>query len=339
MKTALHQYQRLEAEALWRASPDARRVDVIVSIGQSSLIIKDYQERALAHWSIAAVERQNPGQFPAIYAPDGDPGEILEISEEETEMVAAIEKLRRTVALRRPKSGRGRKVSLIAILAISLGLGVFWMPQAIREYAFDVVPQVTQRDVGTRVLMEMSAFSGKPCASPIADPALRRLTARLGLPEGSITISPDLTQAIIPIPGQYFAANRTLVEDFEDPDVLAGYVLSAQAANVLTPPFKILLDHLSLFDVFRLLATGQVPSEALSEFAQDHLLTTTKLAPAQDIIAAFDAAELRLSAFAYAVDVTGETTIDLIEADQTAKPTRPSLGDQDWIRLQGICGG
>ncbi len=106
--TALEEYQRLEASGLWRASPDAQRNEVIVSIGDATLVITDLRERPLAHWSLPAVERLNPGQNPAMYHPDGDPGETLELSENEKEMVAAIEKLRTAVERHGSHPGRLR---------------------------------------------------------------------------------------------------------------------------------------------------------------------------------------------------------------------------------------
>ena len=129
--TALSEYQRLEASGLWRATPDEQRSDVIVSIGDATLIITDTRERPLAHWSLAAIQRANPGRRPAIYHPDGDPGETLELPESETEMIAAIERLRAAVERRRPHPGRLRLVMLgLSFLAVA-ALAVFWFPKRV----------------------------------------------------------------------------------------------------------------------------------------------------------------------------------------------------------------
>ena len=64
--TALSDYQRLEAPGVWRPSPDAQRRDVIVSLGDATLVLSDQKDAALAHWSLAAVERRNPGRMPAL---------------------------------------------------------------------------------------------------------------------------------------------------------------------------------------------------------------------------------------------------------------------------------
>ena len=58
--TALKKYARLEATALWRAGPDVQRREVIVSIGDATLVISDLKDQALTHWSLAAVDRAKP---------------------------------------------------------------------------------------------------------------------------------------------------------------------------------------------------------------------------------------------------------------------------------------
>ncbi|MEM1073925.1 MAG: hypothetical protein AAGI36_05695, partial [Pseudomonadota bacterium] len=75
--TALKKYARLEASGLWRAAPDEQRREVVVSIGEATLVISDMRDSAITHWSLAAVERSNPGKRPALFHPDGDPGETL----------------------------------------------------------------------------------------------------------------------------------------------------------------------------------------------------------------------------------------------------------------------
>ena len=79
--TALSEYQRLECQGLWRETSDLQRREVIVTFGDASLIFKETpSERALAHWSLPAVVRVNPGRMPALFSPDPASGEELEIA-------------------------------------------------------------------------------------------------------------------------------------------------------------------------------------------------------------------------------------------------------------------
>ena len=127
--TALTEYQRLESPGVWRAAPEDQLRDVIVSIGSATLMIYDMGDRPLAHWSLAALERKNPGKFPAIYAPGPDAPEELEIAEET--MLDAIETVRSAVARQRPRSGRLRLVLLASALLTVIGLATYWLPDAL----------------------------------------------------------------------------------------------------------------------------------------------------------------------------------------------------------------
>ena len=90
----------------------------------------------------------------------------------------------------------------------------------------------------------------------------------------------------------------------------------------------------------RLLTTGDLPADTLDTHAEA-LLTQAQETPDFDsLIPRFEAAQLAASPYAYALDITGETVLPLIEADTIQiKETRPVLSDSDWVALQGICGG
>jgi hypothetical protein len=64
--TALSEFERLEAPGLWRPTPEAQRLNVIVSVGDATLTISDMQDRPLSHWSLPALHRLNPGKTPAL---------------------------------------------------------------------------------------------------------------------------------------------------------------------------------------------------------------------------------------------------------------------------------
>jgi hypothetical protein len=165
-RTALRKYQRLEAAALWRPEPGAQRLDVIVSLGEATLTITDMRERVQAHWSLAAIARANPGAEPALYHPDADPGETLEIATGEDEMIAAIEILRNAIARQRPKPGRLRIAGMAAsFLAVVLFVAL-WLPGAAREHALRVVPEAKRAEIGQTLLGQVYRATGPPCRIP-----------------------------------------------------------------------------------------------------------------------------------------------------------------------------
>lgn len=336
--TALRKYARLEASGLWRASPDHQRQDVVVSIGEATLIIADTQDRAITHWSLAAVKRANPGERPAIFHPDGDGGETLELDASEAQMIDALEKLRRAVDRTRPRPGRLRWLGVVASIGLVAAAGVFWLPGALIGHTVSVVPGVKRAEIGAALLGRVETLTGPTCANTAGIGALQKLRARLG--SGPIHIVPGTLTTSLHLPGGLILIDRALVEDYEAPDVAAGYILAEKARAAALDPLRGLLEVAGGVASFQLLTTGNLKDETLDTYAK-HLLTAPRTEPDQSLLlSAFAERSVPSTPYAYARDITGETVLPLIEGDPMIRTTAiPLLSDADWLRLQNICGG
>ncbi|SHK07226.1 hypothetical protein SAMN05444000_11843 [Shimia gijangensis] len=334
--TALQKYDRIEASGLWRPTSNEQRREVVVSIGDASLTISDMQDRALAHWSLPAVERVNPGKRPAIYSPDGDPEETLELPASESQMIDAIEKLRLAILKRRPRPGRLRLFSLTLSAVSVLALAVFWLPGALLTHTISVVPDVKRQEIGLALMTPMERLTGKPCADVLATPALNRLTQRLG--SGELVVVRGGVRDTLSLPGGTILINRSILEDYEEPDVAAGYVIAQQLEATTNDPLRTMLEHLGFLASFRLLTTGHLNDDMLRAYAEDLVVLPHTTLDTNTLLAAFSAREVKTSPYAYALDPSGERTLELIEADPFVTSPKQVLTDGDWVALQGICG-
>ncbi|MGY3439240.1 MULTISPECIES: hypothetical protein [unclassified Marinovum] len=339
--TALTQFQRLEAPGLWRADENAQRRDVIVSVGDASLVLSDMNDRALAHWSLAAIERANPGIIPARFHPDGDPSEELELDGDAAEMIEAIERLRREIARRRPRQGRLRwGLGACAIAAFSLS-SALWLPDALVSHTMRVVPEVKRDAIGLTLLDAISRVAGPPCRAEGAAPALRILGRRvLGQKRASdLIVLRDTSRDTAHLPGGFILLDRAVLEDNEDPEAAAGYILMEDLRAKQADPLETLLREAGIFATARLLTTGQLPDAVMERHAETLMAAQPRTLPNDVMLTAFQTAGLHSAPYAYAVDVTGESTLALIEADSMAgSDAVPVLTDNDWLRLQTICG-
>lgn len=341
--TALTAFLRLEAAGLWRESEEAQRREVIVSLGDATLILKDMQDRALTHWSLAAIERANPGETPAIYHPDGDPGESLTLGDDARDMVEAIETLRRAIARARPKQGRLRLGLSLLVVAGLAAIAALWLPGALRNQALTVVPEVKRDAIGLALLEEITQLTGPPCRATAAAPSLRSLARRVLGPErgGDLIILRSGALVSAHLPGGFILLNRTTLEDVTTPEASAGFALMEDLRAQTTDPLADLLMQSGLWATTQLLTTGDMPQSALAAYARTVMITPPVDLPLDTITAGFAAASLPLSPYAYALDVTGESTLELIEADSATAVQGPAmvpvLSDNDWLRLQTIC--
>ena len=342
-RTALPKYQRLEAVALWRPGPGAQRLDVVVSLGEATLTITDMRERVQAHWSLAAIARANPGVEPALYHPDADPGETLEIAEGEDEMIAAIETLSSAIARGRPRPGRLRLAGFAASLLAVVLVITLWLPGVARDHALRVVPAAKRTEIGQALLGHVQRVTGPACRTPGGAEALAALEKRLPPVEGRtrLMVVRSGVQEALRLTGGTILVNADLVEDHDTPDVVAGAIIAAHLTAEAHDPFDWLLRDAGLWEVLRLLSTGSLTDDALRAHAKTLLTSPPAPPPDAALIAGFARWQVRSTPYAYASDVTGETVLGLIEADPFARDADlpPILSDGDWLRLQGICGG
>lgn len=336
--TALKEYDRLEASGLWRADPTAQRVEVVVSIGDATLTLTDTAERALAHWSLAAVHRKNPSKRPALYAPSdaADEAEELELSDDD--MIAAIERIRKAIARRRPRSGRVRLVLTGAVAAALVTATLVWVPETLTRQTVALLPDATRTEVGDRLMNRIRRVSGAPCDGS-GQSALDQLTRRvLGTGRTRVLVVPDGVATARVVPGSIILVNRDLIVDENEPDVVAGFILAENLRARQTDPMRALLDHAGLMTTAKLLTTGEVSDAVLDDYAR-HLLTAEAEPLDNDaLLTAFEAAGLRSTPYAYALDPSGETTLPLIEADPVpVTAAEPLLPDASWVSLHSIC--
>ncbi len=336
--TALKQYQRLESTGLWRASPDAQRIEVIVALGDATLTLSDTRGSALAHWSLPAVERVNPGETPAIFRPGPDAAETLELNDDT--MIGAIARVQAAIERRRPHPGRLRFYLSAGVVAAVAAVAVFWLPGAMVDYTASVVPASQRAMIGEDLLTNIRRVAGSPCDTPRGTAALEKMHRRLfGDSPGRIVVLASGVRQSEHLPGHIILLNRALVEDYEDPDVPAGFALAEDLRARQTDPLVRLLRASGIGTAFQLLTTGTISQDRLAQYAEDLLLPPPSRPSDASLAEQFRRAGVRASPYAYALDISGETTLGLIEADAVPEKTAvPVLSDGDWISLQAICG-
>lgn len=337
--TALREFARLETTGLWRPAPDAQRRDVVVSFGDATLVIADGGGRPLSHWSLAALVRTNPGEMPAIYCPDGDTTEALEL--DDATMIAAIEKVRGAIDRARPRPGLLRRGGGWAAAAAVTALAVFWLPGALTRQTLQLVPDPTRSEIGATLVGLMQRQTGPACRTEAGSAALDHLTERLfGAGSGlSVVVLPDGPLAPQVLPGGIIVLPRAALEGTEDPLVLAGTIVATLAGAHGTDPLRGVLEAAGLGATLRLLATGSLGAETLAPQAAALLTAEARVPETEALLAAFAAAGLPSSPWAAAGGAPEGAATALIAGDPLAgAQAAPVLSDPEWLSLQAICG-
>jgi hypothetical protein len=264
--------------------------------------------------------------------------EVLELDDEA--MIAAIEKVRSAVGRRRQPPARLRHLLTGSVVMLLTAAFVVWLPGALVRQTVKVVPAAKRAEIGEALLDDIRRVAGSPCETALGRRALDRLRARL-LPEkrGRVVVLSGGVQMSEHLPGGLILLNRALVEDYEDPAVAAGHILAEDQAATDLDPLGRLLREAGVFSTIRLLATGNLSSATLDAHAEALTAAPSPRPADAALIDRFAAADTPSTPYAYSLDITGEATLALIEADPVAIGAgRPLLADGDWISLQSICG-
>jgi hypothetical protein len=301
--TALKQYQRLECSGLWQDQPGAQRRDVVVSFGSASLVLKDPRsDHALSHWSLPAIIRDNPGQMPALYRPGPDSTEGLELAD--TDMVTALDTVRRVIEAARPRPGRLRGAIYLVLGMAMGGAAIGWLPDAVRTHTARMVPASARAEIGLMAFDDITRLTGAPCTKPTAQAALAGLSTRLfgaANPPILLVMREGLGVAR-PLPGDIILLPQALISAEPGPQALAAAVMAAADRAGKEDPLQPILVHSGFRATFTLLTTGALPATAMTGYGEVYL---------QD---------------------------DGTQATATSSPLPdPLMPDADWIALQGIC--
>ncbi len=335
--TALDRYVRLESDALWREARDAQRRDVVISFGNATLVIADQAARPLAHWSLTALNRLNPGERPAVYAPDDAESELLEISD--ATMVDAIEEVRRALSRSRPHPGKLRFWLTLAVIGAIALSAVVWLPDALTRQTLAIVPQTKRAEIGTVMLDHMQQSTGRVCQTPRAAAAAARLSDRLFGAGGNtrIVIVPRLAAGALSLPGGLVVVDRTVFQSVDDPAAAAGFILAARPAVTQQDPLARILDAGGLVTTFRLLTTGEVDDSLLQSQALLRAQSPSPPPDASRLAASLAAAEIPFAPYRSAVDARTGSLPELGPDPLIDRQVRPVLNDSDWVSLQNVC--
>lgn len=334
--TALTKYQRLEASALWRDAPGARAREVVAGLREVTLVLTDPRsEMPLAQWSLPAVERLNPGQMPARFAPGPDAGEELEL--DDTDMIAALETVHKVLERRRPHPGRLRGVILGATALVVVGVLVFWLPQQVKSYTAGMLPAPTRADLGDLALADLARLTGQPCKSVPGRRVAAELAARL-FPDAPprIEVLREGLSAPSHLPGDILLLPAQLIETADGPGVIAGHLLAENLRSAAADPLDPVLSHLGLGSTLRLLTTGTAPEDGLQGYGEGFLAAPALPMPnAQTLLDSFKLALVSSAPYGAALGAEGKALIDA-DPYPLGAPTAV-LSDESWLELQAIC--
>ncbi len=339
--TALTEFQRLEAQGSWRETPQSRLREVVVSVGAATLMMMDPKsDRPLAHWSLPAVTRINPGQLPATYTPNGsEPDETVEI--DDPLMIEGIERVQRAIAVHRAVPGRLRGVVTVLAVMAMLGALILWLPDAMIRHAARIAPPAQSRTIGLAVLAELEKSAGAVCRRSSGQQVLDWITPTLIGDDALVQVVPAPLNGARRLPGDVYVLGNDLLTTTPGPEASAGHLIAARLAVEDKQTTLDALQYAGLMNALRLMTLGTLSRNAMQGYGEALLADTPPRPDLATLPPAFAERGLSTEPYARSIDPTGAAVLPLIEADPIRQGTEPVslLTDEQWLALQQICAG
>ncbi len=337
--TALTKYQKLESAGLWRSGRTAQLREVVVNLGDTSLVLTDPRTgQALAHWSLPALDRLNANEHPALYSPDPEGAETLEL--DDVDMVAALEQVHSVLDAARPHPGRLRNRILTGLALGIVLIGGLWLPGALIRHTAAVIPASTRSDIGRVVMADLTRITGQPCTGRRGQQALAKLGPRIFGPGPArrIVVVRRGIETAIHLPGREIVLPESLLAEGDSADIAAGAIVVQGLMADRNDPMIPLLRHAGIAATLRLLTTGALAPGEVAGYAETLVTAPVATVPDAAFLAAFGAAGVPVTPYAEARYPGTPKADALAEGDPFADAAPPPLlADEDWVGLQGIC--
>ncbi|QHQ35559.1 hypothetical protein [Algicella marina] len=336
--TALDEYVRLEATGLWRENEDEPWREVLVSFGNSSLVLSDFRERALTHWALAAIVPAEETPHATRFAPDPESTELLEISD--PEMITAIRTVTERARHRQsePASRRSLKPFVYLLLLTVLVAGALYLPGVLRDRAFAMIPPERAALLGSDIA---ESYAGERCRYRPGHRGIAQIRQRAGV-EGAR--APLVVQAEKPfiarLPGGQTLLSAVLVEEAASPEALAGWLILADEYTTKDTVLFQLMHQKSTLEVLNFLFSGEIATADKRWMA--NAFATTPPPPNPLVI---ETVRARLAARNIPEEdflthlQRRHPSLRLLRVAEPRKDAVDMLTDQAWIAVQSICLG
>ena len=324
--TALERYIRLEAAGRWRESAGAPWREVVVSFGNATLVLSDFSEKPLTHWSLAAVEKLAEVEGTALFAADAGTDEMVEISDPQMiEAIAEVSRMARTASRPAPpRPGlRWPVLGTLALLAV-LGALVWWGPGVAREYARGLVSSEQEEFLSKRI---MTGLGVAPCTGPEGRVARVLLERRLNL---RLRVMPWSKPRLARLPDGTVLLSREVVETALSAEEVAGWAVLT-AASTQDSPLDQWIAEVGMPDLVRFLASAEVPEAGIARMRE--LLRVQSIPAGPEAVADAGAALVRAN-----IDPRPFAARNAAAPPALPDTPQPVLAkDRDWVALQNIC--
>ena len=328
--TALSRYEKLECTAQYFASRDAISQDVVLALGNTTLILSKMDGVPLAHWDLSSLVTVEDTETGSWICPDYLADEFIFVPD--ADMVQALSTLQAADGNGPPTPlwRRRLKFVLTTTAIVAVGAVVFL---GVKDRAADFLPSKTLAKMQSAWVDQNKA---ELCNTPEAQTGLDIAQASLGVP---VYVRPNAAKRVTGLPNGGLAISNDLLKQADNAAALVGFLALIQTQEQQTHAVTTAINQLPITELATLFITKDIGADHIKNIAMPSLRIGS-LSPSDALVSLENK---RLSAKPVGAFLTTLGNDQLGQAITTAAPQNETsadlMADGAWLAFQNICEG
>ena len=266
--TAVKKYARLEASGFWRESTKSEQIEVLITFGKTSIILSDYKDNPLTHWSLAAIKLISQNQNEAVFTADLENGETLKIND-----INMIDSFLLFIHKERAKPEQSKLIYYFipAILMILSALFILFLPSKIKNLTESIISQAHEAQLVEPFMNSFILKHGSICSSPKTDEILKSILTfdSRDISDFSIRIVRTQKINVLHFPGGSILVSNDFLKHATNERILVE-VLEQEILKALErKPLKTLINEQNLFLLIKFIFgfESELPIKKVNSFS------------------------------------------------------------------------
>lgn len=241
-------YTKFETFGIWQENSDGPEVDIVVSFGKTSLLLKDVNDSVLAQWSFPSISMKKLPDGKLFFTPDDEGEEKLYISDSEM-----VDQLIKVIHQEVPTSKGYITFFFFAIIIISLSFLIYHSKNVLTNIAVSITPLNKTSIFFHDILNSQDLNIGKRCLGSKGQLVLDRLSEQYE-EIVSIKVTKSKKMKNFLLPNNHIILTEGFILNIRDPLELEDFLFNANNANRSNIPLKMFFSAQSFPALLRYIA-------------------------------------------------------------------------------------
>ena len=250
--TALKKYARLEASGRWKESKKSEFIEILISFGKTSIVLSDYHDNPLSHWSLTAIKLISQNSSEAMFSTDLDDGEILLIKDKHM-----IEALLLFIKKDAKKPARNKTIINLCLFFLIIVLATFtlYLPSKLKDLVVTVISNQHEEQIIAPFLQTHLSSSGGSCSSQKTDEITKNILNKVDKTSNflSILIIRDQKINVLHLPSGKILVSDVFLKNSSNGSKLIQLLMNELPRAINRKPLKTLINQQTSYQLIKFL--------------------------------------------------------------------------------------